>query len=482
MKKFLTFILGISLSFGGNAEAEEVFKINLQDAINLALKNNRTIEQAAEDREIARWNLSAVRRSYGPKINWSSSWNKIGGRYYGDSRSNRKMIDAMSEEERQIFFAQNNRRYSDFPSYKSENYNSINLQMPIYTGGRLESQKKSAKYNLNYSDLLLENSRQEIKWNTSEAYFQVLQDIDLMKVRQEELNYLYEHLRTVQIQYEVGTVAMSDVLATNVQIANSQHSLNATRASYENAVSTLNNILGLPVDTHLVVEEHLDFTPYKESEEFCLNYALNHRPDGIAANYAVKSSEEMINTAKSEMRPNISAVASGTFSGEGAFKADHDAERWAAGVQLNWSLFDNNVTSAQVKRAKSALKKAESQAKQQSEKIRLEVHNAYTNLKIAEQNIEINSNAVKQAEEQCIIAKVRYEEGVDTNLNFMNASEKLTQAKTNYFYAIYAYHTSWAQLEKAMGVPIEIDASLYNEAVENGKKSEKALEIARIGD
>ena len=46
----------------------ESLKINLNDAINFALKNNRTIEQSADDREAARWNLSAIRRSFGPTL------------------------------------------------------------------------------------------------------------------------------------------------------------------------------------------------------------------------------------------------------------------------------------------------------------------------------------------------------------------------------------------------------------------------------
>jgi len=75
---------------------------------------------------------------------------------------------------------------------------------------------------------------------------------------------------------------------------------------------------------------------------------------------------------------------------------------------------------------------------------------------------------------------VRYEEGVDTNLNVMDAQEKLTQARTNYFSALYSYTTSKAQLEKAMGIPIEIDAEIYKKAVDEGKISKKALEISKV--
>ena len=271
-------------------------------------------------------------------------------------------------------------------------------------------------------------------------------------------------------------------MATNVQLANSRQNYNSAQINFENAVATLNNLIGLPVETNLIIDENLKYFSFDEDENFCLEYALSHRPDGIAANFAVKSSEENVNQAKAGTRPNISAVVSGSITGEGAFKADHSngQERWSAGLQMNWNIFDNNVTSAQVNQAKILQKKAESQAKQQIEKIYLEVHNAYTALRISEKNVKISEETINQAQEQYLIAKVRYEEGVDTNLNVMDAQEKLTQARTNYFSALYAYHTSKAQLEKAMGIPIEIDAEIYKKSVDEGKNSKKSLEVAKV--
>ena len=463
-----------ALSFP-TANAESL-KMNLDDAINFALKNNRTIEQSADDRDAAQWNLSAARRSFGLSLSWSSTANRIGGRYYNDYRENRSQYDHAPD------YIKSNLNIANFPLYESETTNSVNLSLPLYSGGRLESQKKSAEFNLNAADLILENTRQEIKYQTSQAFFQVMQYRNLMNVRQEEMNNLSDHLETVKVQYEVGTVAMSDVLSTNVQLANSQQNYNSAQINYENAVANLNNLIGLPVDTTLVIDEELKYFPFDKDENFCLEYALSHRPDGIAADFSVKSSAATVNQAKSETLPNISAVVSGSIVGEGAFKADHSSgqERWAAGLQMTWNIFDNNVTSAQVNRAKVLQKKAESQAKQQVERIRLEVHNAYTALRISEKNVKLSEETINQAQEKYLIAKVRYEEGVDTNLNVMDAQEKLTQARTNYFSALYSYNESFARLEKAIGVPVGFDAKVYAEMVAEGKVSAQALKNSAL--
>ena len=473
MKKFLATIAAAILLSTNTTYAAEGMTLTIDEAIALALKNNRLIEQSADDREAARWNLSAVRRSAGPTFSWSSSLNHIGGRYYRSVRARHDEYNFAKGLGYDI-------NMSLYPSYANENSNSLSLSMPLYTGGRLENQREAARYSLNAADLTLENSRQQVKYQASAAYYQVLQRASLVDVQKQAVQLLQEHLRTVSIQYEVGTVAKSDVLATSVQLANSQQSLNTAQGNYLTAVAQLNNILGLSVDTEVATSENLNFAHYNLTEADCLDYALSHRPDGIAAVYAVKQAEAQTSAAKSGYRPNVSAVIQGNMSGEGFAQANHDPERWAVGLQMSWNIFDNGVTSANVHQAKAIEHKAASQAQQQIEQIQLEVRSAYIALKTAEKNIETTAAAVAKAEEDFAIAQIRYIEGVDTNLNVMNAQEKVVETRNNYYTALYNYNTSRAQLEKAMGVPVMIDALLYAEAEQAGKSSPKSLEAATI--
>ena len=435
MKKIFSNILAASFFLVNlNVSAAENLNLTLEDAINLALQNNRSIEQAAADVDAAKWQLSIARRSTGLNFSWESNFNRIGGRYY---ERNRLYHDVYGGDE--------------YPAYTFENYNSFSLSMPVYSGGRLEAQRNAAKFQLQAADSSLTDSKQQIAWRVAQAFYQVLQYKDIINVREEEINNLNTHLQTVQIQYEVGTVALADVLSTNVQIANSKQALNSARANFQNAVANLNNIIGLPVDTPLNIDEDFDFVPFDKSEAECIEFALNNRPDAKAAALNVKSYQENISQAKAGYRPRVNLYVQKYFSGENLFKDNHNADRWSAGLQMSWNIFDNNVTAAQVQQAKAQLKKSESAASQILDEVKLDVHNAYTNLAVARLNISISQDAVKQAQEQYLIAQVRYEEGVDTNLIVMDAQEKLTQAKTNFFNALYSYNTSRAQLFKAMG-------------------------------
>ena len=80
-----------------------------------------------------------------------------------------------------------------------------------------------------------------------------------------------------------------------------------------------------------------------------------------------------------------------------------------------------------------ALLKAQEASAQTDDQIRLDVRTAYLGLQAAEKNIQTTSVAVTQAEEDYKIAQVRYSAGVGTNLDVMDAEEKLTTARTNYY-------------------------------------------------
>ena len=138
------------------------------------------------------------------------------------------------------------------------------------------------------------------------------------------------------------------------------------------------------------------------------------------------------------------------------------------------------MTRASVRAAEASLLKAKETSAQTDEAIQLDVRTAYLNLQAAEKNIQTTSTAVTQAEEDYKIAQVRYSAGVGTNLDVMDAEEKLTEARTNYYTSLYSYNTSKASLDKAMGLPVDLDVVRYTAAEQEGKSAPKAREAGLL--
>ena len=450
----------LTAAVSGTAFAADTVQLDLHDSVQMALENNRTIRQALTDVDTAKWTLSKARRTMGPTVTWTSGANRIGG-------------DSLDS-------AHNAHALGMGPAYDYSWTNTAQGVMPLYNGS-VKGQIKQARYGLNAQDLALEETKQAIRLQATSDYYNILQCRNLIDVDQESVNTLQEHLDNVNAQYRVGTVAKSDVLASQVQLANAQQALVTAQNNYDIAVSTLNNVIGLPTDTVLDIRDQLKYTKYDLTQDDCTNYALDNRADGAAARYAVKMAEAAVETAKAGYQPMVNAVATKAIAGDKEFNKDH-TETWTAGVNASWNVFDNGLTQASIKSANMALAKAQEEAAQTDDQIRLDVRTAYLGLQAAEKNIQTTSVAVTRAEEDYKIAQVRYSAGVGTNLDVMDANEKLTTARTNYYTALYNYNTSKAALDKAMGIPVDLDVVKYTDAEQAGATAPKAREAAKLKD
>ncbi|MGI6092357.1 MAG: TolC family protein [Veillonellaceae bacterium] len=397
-------------------------ELTLDESIALALKNNPAIKMADADREQADWAVSAAKAGKLPQLSYD----------FTASRFDPTNPLTGADE-----------KYS----------NSLSLNLPLYTGGKVTGGIDKARIGLKSADLNVDKTKQQIKLDATSGYYNILQTKNLVKVAQESVDSLTEHLKNVQAQFSVGTVAKSDVLRSEVELANAQQNLIKAQNAYDLAVSSFNNVVGLPLDTELTIKEELKYEKYNMSLEDSIKYSMDNRPEVAIANYAVEAAKKDVKIAKGDRLPSIGANASTGWS-DTEFPGTEN-EEWAVSVKASWNIFDSGLTRSKIKQADASVERAIHQAKQTSDAVQLDVRNAYLSMKEAEKRIETTDVAVEKAEEDFKIAQVRYSAGVGTNLDVMDAQVALTQAKTNYIQALYDYNTSKANLEKAMGVPVQ---------------------------
>lgn len=427
--------------------------ITLPSAVQLALENNRTIKQSVADYDAAFWQYRAARRASAPTVSWASSASRIGG------------------------------PYADYAMGGDTNNfsNTLSASMPLYNGAIIGN-RNAAKAGLAAADLGLEATKQGVKMSTTDAYFKALQARNQIKVYQETVATCEEHLKNVNAQYSVGTVAKSDVLSSKVQLASAQQGLINAENSYDISIARLNYIIGNPINTQLNMMDDLDYRHYELSLAECIEVAMINRPDGLAAEYAVEAAKGKVQAARAGYLPSVNASVSRGFGSDKAFKQDerNQDSKWTVGLGLNWNIFDTGLTAANVENANAGVRKAEEQAADTKDNIQLEVQTAILNMQSAEKNISTTKVAVENAEEDYKIAKVRYSAGVGTNLEVTDAQEKLTTARTNYYTAMYNYNASKAALDKAMGLMVDLDVTEYRTEIEGirAKEAEKAAKIA----
>ena len=329
--------------------------------------------------------------------------------------------------------------------------------MPLFTGGELQGQIGQAK--ANYRSMLSaeEQAYIEMKETATNGYFGMLDAGNMKTLCQESVDRLQAHLDNVIAQYNVGIVARADVLRSEVELANAKQDYISAANSYDVAEATLNNIIGTPLDTTLILKDSLQYVPYDNDMAYCLAYSKDHRPELKQAEYAIDAAEAALVVARSGHMPKVSAVAGNYWGGtdESNWPGD-DNDHWSVGVTASMNIFDSGVTWSKIHAAQENLAKAKESQRQIQDAVELEVRTDYLGMREAEKRISTTQVAVAQAEEDYHIAVVRYQAGVGTNIDVMDAQVALTEAKTNYVKALYDYNTSKAALNTSMGVGVPV--------------------------
>ena len=454
------------------AFAEKSLSIDLQTAIDKAFKTHADIKIAEYALDADRANYNAARETFGPKVTFSHRYSRnrfwdeqiIGGGYTKD--------------------------------ISTSHSNGFNLSVPIFNPA-LNAAEKQAKARYQSSVLGEELAFITMKQTVSNAYYTLLAAIDAQQVCEQSVVALQDHLKNVQAQYDVGVVAKVDLLRSEVELTSAQQDLIKAENRHSIAEARLNNMIGIDQDTKLNPVEELGYKEYKEVLPNCINHAMLHRLDLQQSRLQVKAAEAALNAAKAGWMPSVSGSLSNSWSDDRW--PGTEGSNWGVGVGLEMNVFDSGVTKSKVAAAKANLMTAKESYRQDTDNVELDVRNCYNTLREAEKRISTTQVAVSKAEEDYHIAQVRYEAGVGTNTDVLDAQVALHQARNNFNTSLYDYNLAKVALDTAMGIEArpsdykyltygeryKATKAVYNAAVEATdsdktiKETVKTLEKAR---
>ena len=414
---------------------EKTLPIDLQTAIDKAFATHADIKKAEYSLDAARADYNAARESFGPKVTFSHNTSRGG---YWDEQ-----LTAMGGYSKNL---------------KTSHNNGFNLSVPIFNAG-LNASEKQAKARYQSGVLGEELAFIKLKQTVSSAYYTLLATIDAQEVCEQSVSTLQDHLKNVQAQYDVGVVAKVDLLRSEVELTSAQQDLLKAENQHNIAEARLNNIMGIAQDTKLAPVEELGYKAYVEALPRCIDYAMLHRLDLQQSRLQVKAAEAALNGAKAGWAPSVSGSLSNSWSDD-RWPGDKGSN-WGAGVGVSMNVFDSGVTKSNVSKAKANLMTAKETYRQDTDNVELDVRNCYNTLREAEKRISTTQVAVAKAEEDYHIAQVRYEAGVGTNTDVLDAQVALSRARNNFNNSLYDFNLAKTALDTAMGIEARPDDYRY---------------------
>lgn len=340
--------------------------------------------------------------------------------------------------------------------FTRDNQFSFSLSVPIYTGGRLVSGYKQAKYNHLSSEESLRQSEYMTVFNTKKAFYGVLLAREFVKVSEEAVSVAEKHLRNVKILLEVGMASKFDLLRSEVQLANLKPQQIRAKNSIKIAELSLKILIGLELAQPLDIQGELTYEPFDPNLEEALTSALFRRPEIQQLEYQRMMAGEMLKISKASKYPTVTIQgAYNVWADSLTFKEEDWQSYYSVNLALSVPIFTGFVAAAQIAQSKSIIKELEFNKKGLENMILFEVRQAALKLSEAKESLLSQEKNVEQAVESLRIAELNFSEGLATTLDVSSVQAALTQAKTNYSQALYDYVMSRAELDKAVGIGLK---------------------------
>ncbi len=411
-------------------EVDEQQPISLEQAIELAVKNNREIQTSRlaiqRNREALREAKAALYPNLDSNITYQNSDDDAvsvnpftGIEVPGEGATNQVNAD-------------------------------VSLTYDIYAGGRRGADIRRARKELKVSELDLETQVEDTRFEAANAYYQLQRRDSEVNIENAAIEDAQQTLKDAQLLEQAGLGTRFDVLRAEVELAQAQQRLNLAKANQNIARRDLATTLSLGQKVALKTADAIaEAGTWKFSLAETIVQAYKNRAELEQFLLQREISDENKKIALSAIIPNVGAFAQYSFDEE--FDDEIDSTNgYTVGARLQWQIYDGGAARAQARQAETDKEIAETGFANQRQDIRFQVEQAYFALQSNKQNIGTATKAVELAEESLRLARLRFQAGVGTQTEVIDAQTQLTAARGDLLTAIIDYNQSYVQLQRAV--------------------------------
>ncbi len=301
-----------------------------------------------------------------------------------------------------------------------------------------------------------DRTKLETAVNVTKAYYMVLLMRDRKNVIDANVSRLEKYNSDIKAMFENGFVEKVDMDRIQVTYNNVFSEQEKFQRLIEITEGNLKLQMGLPQASTINLTDSLNAEEIKT-----IGISLDKASPEKRIEYALLKTQEKIqeyNVKRYKVQYLPSLVAYGNLSTTAQrteFNIFDPAYKWyptgLIGATLSLNIFDGMQREYKIRHEKLSLRKIKNEITYFEDAIELQVTssrsslaNAISALKIQEQNLEL-ANSVTNT------SKIKYDQGIGSNLEVLNAETSLKEAQSNYFNALYDAIIAKIDLDKSLG-------------------------------
>jgi len=433
----LSFALIFFLTASVFGQKQETLNLSLEKAIDRALENNEEVLISRNDVR----NADAMVREA-----WADAYPDItfSGLYTRNIKQPVFFFPDPVTGEQMAFRIGSKNAYSM----------TLNVDQPLFQSGKIFGGIQAASLFKKASREGLKAVRSEVILNVKRAYYTVLLNRQLLDINRQSLEQQGDVLERTRKLFREGQVSELDTLSSWVDYVNIQPAVLRAENNLRVSENQLKEQIGLDLRTEIGLTDTLR---YQKMGEFSLSelqqQALRNRPELKRLELQSDVFQKNITITRADLLPKL--YLNGTYQGV----AQSDQFDFGSGFQnsitgsirLEIPIFNGFRTYAQIEQAQVDYENNRHQLEMFKDNLMIEVQTILLNIEEAEKRVDVQRDAIAQAERALFMAERRYSEGVGTRLEVGDALLALNLTRTNYAEAVYDHQVALAELYKAIG-------------------------------
>jgi outer membrane protein TolC len=422
----LLFLLGSA----GLLQAQQKLTLDLDGAWKQALEHNKTILNSNLARDKAELALRETIANGLPQLNAAVDYsNALGAK--------------MS-----IRFAEN-MPASEIEIKPQSNFN-LNATQLIFSGNYIVGIQTARLYR-DMAGMSIEKTELEVMAQVTESYQLVLLSEELLKLLRQNLSNLQNLYTKTEALERVGIIEKNDLDQLFVQVNTLQNAVKSSERQMEMATNLLRLQLGVSADTEIELTSPIDqmLNNALAASANGSSFRIENHIDFRLMNQQEIISRKMIDMQRANALPTLSGYYRYTYK---LLKPDFDmTPANMLGLQMNIPLFSSGVRNAQVKQSRIDLETTQNNKSLLSDQLRIQekqlLYNYNSNLETyinQKTNVEVSRRVYSSL-------KLKYEQGLISGLDLINADNNYLRSETDYITAIMQLLQSRVQLQKLYG-------------------------------
>lgn len=318
----------------------------------------------------------------------------------------------------------------------------VRISQALFSGFQVVNSVNQAEARVRASRAQLSSVEQQVLLATAQAYSDIVFFQTIVNVRNQNIRFLREQVRSAEARLEVGEGTRTDVAQSRAQLAlarsqafTAEGQLRSARAVYRQfAVQPIGRATNAQVPSRLI----------PSSLSAAVAIGLRENPTIRASEYLVDAQAFAVKFQEGALLPQLSANLSATESYDlGA--ADSRTTNVQGTLQLSIPIYQGGRVTSQVRQAKETLGQQRIVLDQTRDEVRANVVSAYANLQSARSSIQAAQQQVRAAElavqgvvEERNVGQRTQLDVLQTRSTLLNAQEQLALSRRDRISASYA--------------------------------------------